>query len=106
MNNNRTRLYAVIAGTCAALVTALGFLFFYDNSSDEYKTYVEYMERAGLPPLTENAAREDAGEVCDHFSQGLTERPFGYLDQKEIIAIVSGYCPEYTDVASWSLVLK
>jgi len=101
MKINRTS-YAVIAGVCAVVLAALAFLFLYDNSSDAYKTYTRAMEKADLPPLTENAAQEDADVICSHFSSGAKTRPYGYLDKTEIMAIVKGYCPEHVDVAAWS----
>jgi len=101
MNNNK-KLIAVIAGVCTIVLTALVFLFLYDNSSEQYRTYRSYMEKHELPALNEDAAGEDAAVICGHFSKGSTDRPFGYLDKVEVMAIVRGYCPEYVDVAAWS----
>lgn len=101
MKNKRTS-YAVIAGVCAVVLAALAFLLFYDNSSDEYKTYSSYMEKAGLPALSEKAAQEDSRAICGHYANGAQNRPYSYLDKAEVMAIVKGYCPEYVDVAAWS----
>ena len=98
--NNRKRLYAVIAGVCAVMLAALTFLLFYDNSSDEYKTYTSYMEEVGKPALNENAATEDAKVVCAHYEAGNDGKPWSYMDSEEVMALVRGYCPEYVDVAS------
>jgi hypothetical protein len=103
MNKKRRHFWLGVSAVLAVTILALVILL-KDNSSPQYQTYRTSMDYYDLPALNEEAAERDADKVCEYYSHGPAQQnPDGfYGHDKEVMSLVKGYCPEYTDVVELS----